>query len=98
MQDATLGQSLLSSHEGYRDYRQGLISSQDDTALKERLKEMGIAGIRGEGIKCLHAHYAHYRVLGDNPVGEKVEELLCRREVGECTKICIDEKGSKETR
>jgi hypothetical protein len=30
------------------------------------------------GFKCLHAHYAHYRVDGTNPVGAHVERLLRR--------------------
>jgi hypothetical protein len=41
----------------------------------------GVAGIRGKGIKCLHAHYADHAAGGDNPVGEwvapQVEPLNC---------------------
>ena len=41
----------------------------------------GVAGIRGEGVKCLHAHYADHAAGGDNPVGEwvapRVEPLDC---------------------
>ena len=32
----------------------------------------GVGGSSG-GVKCLHAHYAHRRAGGDNPVGELVE-------------------------
>ena len=41
----------------------------------------GVAGIRSEGVKCLHAHYADHAAGGDNPVGEwvapNVEPLNC---------------------
>ena len=41
----------------------------------------GIAGIKGDGVKCLHAHYADHAAGNDNPVGEwvapRVEPLDC---------------------
>lgn len=35
----------------------------------------GVGGTR-VGVKCLHAHYAHWLVLGDDPVGQWVHEHL----------------------
>ena len=35
----------------------------------------GVAGTR-EGVKCLHAHYAHHLAGGDDPVGRWVVEQL----------------------
>lgn len=38
----------------------------------------GVGGTR-EGVKCLHAHYAHWLAGGDDPVGAWVHEQLHRR-------------------
>jgi hypothetical protein len=35
----------------------------------------GVGGTR-EGVKCLHAHYAHWLAGGDDPVGEWVHDRL----------------------
>ena len=35
----------------------------------------GVAGT-ARGLKCLHAHYAHWLVTGDDVVGARVDELL----------------------
>ncbi|HEY6533206.1 MAG TPA: DUF501 domain-containing protein, partial [Acidimicrobiales bacterium] len=38
----------------------------------------GVGGTR-QGVKCLHAHYAHWLAGGDDPVGDWVHvELLAR--------------------
>ncbi len=43
----------------------------------------GIGGAVGGGVKCLHAHYAHWKVDSGSPigalVGAEVEPLDCRR-------------------
>lgn len=66
--DDELAAAMARAHESYRETR------GDD-------HEGGIAGIRGEGLKCLHAHYAHHRGGGDNPVGagvaDDIEPLDC---------------------
>lgn len=46
----------------------------------------GIAGIKGEGVKCLHAHYADHAAGGDNPVGEWVAPQV---EPLNCTQPCV---------
>ena len=35
----------------------------------------GVAGT-ARGLKCLHAHYAHWLATGDDPVGQRVHEML----------------------
>ena len=40
----------------------------------------GVGGTR-EGVKCLHAHYAHWLAGGDDPVGEWVHQQLLDREL-----------------
>jgi hypothetical protein len=38
----------------------------------------GVGGTR-EGLKCLHAHYAHWLAGGDDPVGEWTNTQLIER-------------------
>lgn len=38
----------------------------------------GVGGTR-EGLKCLHAHYAHWLAGGDDPVGEWTDRQLVER-------------------
>ncbi|HEX6946589.1 MAG TPA: DUF501 domain-containing protein [Acidimicrobiia bacterium] len=45
----------------------------------------GVGGAR-TGVKCLHAHYAHTRAGGDNPVGELVAGWV---EPLDCTVPCV---------
>jgi len=40
----------------------------------------GVGGTR-EGVKCLHAHYAHWLAGGDDPVGAWVHDQLVEREL-----------------
>ena len=40
----------------------------------------GVGGTR-EGLKCLHAHYAHWLAGGDDPVGEWTHAQLIAREL-----------------
>ncbi len=76
---------LEEAHDDYRQRRASLMSSQG-------AERNGIGGAsNSEGLKCLHAHYAHYLATGCNPVGELVDEHI--GEIGECD-ICgkwIDE-------
>lgn len=45
----------------------------------------GVGGVQ-MGVKCLHAHYAHTRAGGDNPVGELVAAWI---EPLDCTVPCV---------
>ena len=40
----------------------------------------GVGGTR-EGLKCLHAHYAHWLAGGDDPVGEWTHRRLVERDL-----------------
>ena len=79
-----LKKKLMEAHQDYADYRVSLMTEKELTELKEKnegqhkvIKESGVGGIIDyEGIKCLHTHYAHYLVRGNNPVGLLVQELL----------------------
>ena len=42
----------------------------------DELNMGGVGGIRGEGVKCLHVHYAHHAMSGPNPVGAWVSRRL----------------------
>jgi len=46
----------------------------------------GGVGGSSSGVKCLHAHYAHTRAGGDNPVGKLVREWI---EPLDCTEECV---------
>jgi hypothetical protein len=49
----------------------------------------GVGGV-GEGIKCLHAHYAHTRAGGENPVGDIVSDWI---EPLDCEQPCVVDGG-----
>ena len=46
----------------------------------------GVAGIRGEGVKCLHAHFADRAAGHDNPVGDLVAPWV---EPLDCSVACV---------
>jgi len=57
----------------YRHYLGGIFSIEDN----KNILSTGIGGIRDiENIKCLHMHYAHYRICGDNFIGRLLFNLL----------------------
>lgn len=74
--DAAFGAALASAHADYRAERDGLLPPDDLPRPTG-----GVGGTR-EGVKCLHAHYAHTAGGGANPVGEVVaawiEPLDCQ--------------------
>jgi uncharacterized protein len=49
----------------------------------------GVGGARA-GVKCLHAHYAHIRAGGENPVGALVGSWI---EPLDCTQPCVSGGG-----
>ncbi|MDD3717425.1 MAG: DUF501 domain-containing protein [Actinomycetota bacterium] len=48
----------------------------------------GIGGTVAGGLKCLHAHLAHFLAGGDNPVGAEVAEELSGAQERECEGNC----------
>ena len=65
--DPGFADALSSAHGAYQAERDALIDPDD-----ERPRPTGGVGGSSEGVKCLHAHYAHSAAGGDNPVGELV--------------------------
>lgn len=51
----------------------------------------GVAGA-SRGVKCLHAHYAHSRAGGENPVGELVAPWV---EPLDCKVPCVTEQNGE---
>ena len=78
--DPDFGTRLAEAHESYEGERTTLLPG--DASNKP---SGGVGGTR-TGIKCLHAHYAHTRAGGDNPVGELVQDLI---EPLDCTVPCV---------
>lgn len=74
--DPDLAAKLERAQRRYAEERDALVTRREGPR-----PEGGVGGTK-EGIKCLHAHYAHFRATGDNPIGELVaswvEPLDCR--------------------
>jgi hypothetical protein len=73
--DSELKERLLQAHDDYRRCRKETVAG---TAYAgHAILNTGIGGVHDiEGIKCLHAHYAHYLATGENPLGEMLDKLL----------------------
>jgi hypothetical protein len=48
----------------------------------------GVGGTVAGGLKCLHAHLAHFLAGGENPVGAEVADALDGLQERECTGDC----------
>lgn len=70
------------------DVAHGVYATEREALLPEDASPRPSGGVGGtaNGIKCLHAHYAHTRAGGDNPVGELVQEWI---EPLDCTAPCV---------
>ncbi len=55
----------------------------------------GVGGNEGEGLKCLHAHYAHSAAASANPVGAIVAPFV---EPLDCAMPCVREVNSQVER
>lgn len=78
--DPQFGDELDAAHSSYARERDLLVPAGASLAPSG-----GVGGTR-EGIKCLHAHYAHTRAGGDNPVGSLVSDWI---EPLDCTTECV---------
>lgn len=65
--DLEFAQALEQAHRSYEEERDGMLEDGFQPAPS------GGVGGTAQGVKCLHAHYAHARAGGDNPVGELVD-------------------------
>lgn len=73
--DPEFGDRLNTAHERYRAERDAAVSVSSGPRPSG-----GVAGV-GQGVKCLHAHYADHAAGNENPVGQAtapfVEPLDC---------------------
>ena len=82
--DNTLKMMMENAHASYYYFRKNVyryfvstVASLDDM---NRIFNTGIGGIKNiENIKCLHLHYAHYRICEENVVGKIVYNLLHKK-------------------
>lgn len=82
--DPAFAAALEAARAAYVARREALLP--EGSPARARLAGAGIGGARGEGVKCLHAHYAHARAGGPNPIGEEVA-----RAIGplDCERPCV---------
>lgn len=78
--DTGFGEALDQAHGAYAAERDALLSQGADPAPS------GGVGGTAVGVKCLHAHYAHTRAGGDNPVGHLVAGWI---EPLDCVEACV---------
>lgn len=78
--DTEFAASLEVAHRHYAEER--------DRRVPEDATPAPSGGVGGSssGVKCLHAHYAHQRAGGDNPVGSLVAEWI---EPLDCAQPCV---------
>lgn len=77
--DEQFGNEMTAAHRSYETERDALLAEDADPAPSG-----GVGG--SSGIKCLHAHYAHTRSGGENPVGRLVQQWI---EPLDCTERCV---------
>jgi uncharacterized protein len=80
--DPDFGESLARAHHSYRRERDALLEPGETP-----VPTGGVGGTQA-GVKCLHAHYAHTRAGGANPVGELVASWI---EPLDCLVECVVE-------
>lgn len=104
--DDILANKWDEAHAQYAKERVRLVPQKELTLLKDRypaqaqvLEAAGVGGIRGQGIKCLHTHLAHYLadlngfVSKPNPIGDIVAGLLKKQ--GVAMDFCYDEEWER---
>ncbi len=89
--DAAFSEALDAAHVAYPAERDALVPT--GAPYKPRGGGAGVA----QGVKCLHAHYAHASGGGDNPIGE---ETMARIEPLNCAEPCVvpTEDGAKRNK
>ncbi len=78
--DAQFGEALRAAHTEYEGARGERLPAGADP------RPSGGVGGAAAGVKCLHAHYAHTRSGGANPVGDLVTGWI---EPLDCTVPCV---------
>ena len=82
--DPEFSHQIEEAHRSYSSERGGLVPPGSDP-----VPSGGVGGARA-GVKCLHAHYAHARAGGSNPVGIVVADWI---EPLDCTEPCVADDG-----
>jgi uncharacterized protein len=82
--DPGFGDELAAAHDAY--------AAERDSHLDESPGPAPSGGVGGsaEGVKCLHAHYAHAAAGRPNPVGELVETWITPLD---CAVPCVIDDG-----
>lgn len=78
--DPDFAAALEAAHRSYEEERDSLLGADAGPV------PTGGVGGSTQGVKCLHAHYAHTRAGGDNPVGSLVAGWI---EPLDCTEPCV---------
>ncbi|HEY3831733.1 MAG TPA: DUF501 domain-containing protein [Acidimicrobiia bacterium] len=78
---AIVAEELRAAHRDYEHERNGAIAPGTPGPRPSG----GVGGTR-EGVKCLHAHYAHWLAGGRDPVGEWVAERLAEAPIAEVSR------------
>jgi hypothetical protein len=78
--DEDFGAALEAAHRSYQGERDLAVVNTEGPQPSG-----GVGGAR-VGVKCLHAHYAHTRAGGTNPVGEVVSDWV---EPLNCEEACV---------
>lgn len=71
--DDGFGTALETAHRSYEAERDAFFVGDVRLGSSQGPRPSGGVGGTREGVKCLHAHYAHTRAGGTNPVGELVK-------------------------
>ncbi|MDI6873069.1 MAG: DUF501 domain-containing protein [Actinomycetota bacterium] len=88
--DEDFASALRGAEEEYRSLREEWAERLGcgDKVRKLFVSRAGIGGTVAGGLKCLHAHLAHYLAGGENPVGEAVYEKMGNPQERECPGDC----------
>lgn len=78
--DPKFADALQQAHDAYAQERDALLAGGVEPAPS------GGVGGTAQGVKCLHAHYAHTRSGGENPVGRMVASWI---EPLDCEVSCV---------
>lgn len=82
--DPVFGAALQEAHAAYAAERERMVADAGGP------QPSGGVGGSAEGVKCLHAHYAHAAAGGLNPVGELVGSWI---EPLDCEVPCVVDDG-----
>lgn len=82
--DGEFARALEEAHRSYAEEREALVDDNVEPAPS------GGVGGTAHGVKCLHAHYAHTRAGGANPVGALVDSWIGPLD---CVVPCVKEGG-----